>query len=140
MKMICLDRSQMRKLDFLHIPGVEKLPEEACAEKNGARIEDIKSLIIVPIAHGGSLIGFLGLDSVHQQKVWTISLLKVVGEISANVLFRKRYGEEDRKVFEEKLIESEERYRTSIENSNDGVAIKRQTSLCKQKIRSDIRV
>lgn len=117
--------SQMRKLDFLHIPDVEKLPKEACAEKNEFRIEDIKSLIIVPIAHGGSLIGFLGLDSVHQQKVWTIdeiSLLKVVGEIFANVLFRKRY-EEDRKVFEEKLIESEERYRTSIENSNDGVAI-----------------
>lgn len=118
--------SQIQKLDFLHIPDIEKLPEEAYSEKNEFRLENIKSLVTVPITYSsGSLIGFLGLDSVQQQKVWSqdeISVLKVVGEIFANVLFRKRY-EEDRKVFEEKLIESEERYRTSIENSNDGVAI-----------------
>ena len=117
--------NQMKKFDFLHIPEVEKLPEEARAEKNEFRIEDIKSLITVPITHGGSLIGFLGLDSVKEHKVWStdeISLLKVAGEIFANVLFHKR-SEEDRRLFEERLIESEERYRTSIENSNDGVAI-----------------
>ena len=116
---------QIQKLDFLHIPDVERLPDEAYAEKIEFRIENIRSLITVPIAHSGSSIGFLGLDSVQQQKVWSteeISLIKVVGEIFANVLFRKRY-EADRKLFEEKLMESEERYRTSIENSNDGVAI-----------------
>ncbi len=58
-KMICLGLSvKCGKLDFLHIPDVEKLPEEACAEKNEFRIEDIKSLIIVPIAHGGSFDRF----------------------------------------------------------------------------------
>jgi PAS domain S-box-containing protein len=117
--------SQIQKFDFLHIPDVDKLPDEASAEKNEFRIEDIKSLITVPIIHGGTLIGFLGLDSVEEQKVWStdeISLLKVVGEIFANVLVYKR-SEEARKLFEERLVESEERYRTSIENSNDGVAI-----------------
>jgi PAS domain S-box-containing protein len=116
---------QIQKFDFVHIPDVYKLPEEALAEKKEFRIENIKSLITVPIKHGGSFIGFLGLDRVQEQKIWStdeISLLKVVGEIFANVLFHKR-SEEDRKLFEKRLIESEERYRTSIENSNDGVAI-----------------
>ena len=223
--------SQIQKLDFLHIPEVDKLPLEASAEKNEFRMEDIKSLITVPITHGGSFLGFLGLDSVQDQKEWTgdeISLLKVVGEILANVLVQKRSEESrnallaaipdimfrlsadgtfldfkssnpedlllssgqflgkkasevlspdlarlteqkinetlasgkivdyeyetltgdlkkywearmavcgkdqilsiirditERKLFEERLIESEERYRTSIESSNDGVAI-----------------
>lgn len=223
--------AQIQKRDFVHIPDVEKLPDEAHAEKKEFQAEDIKSLITVPIIHSGKLLGFLGLDSVREQKVWSldeISLLKVAGEIFANVLVHKRSEEArnalltaipdimfrlssdgtfldfnspnsgdliippdqflgkkasevlspdlasltekkiqetlesgkpvnyeyetfadnqrknwearmavcgkdqivsiirditERKLFEEKLIESEERYRTSIENSNDGVAI-----------------
>jgi len=116
---------QIQRLDLIHIPDVDKLPQEASAEQSEFRAEAIKSLVTVPIMHGGSLLGFLGLDSVHKKKVWStdeISLLKVVGEIFANVIVHRR-SEEKRKLSEERLIESEERYRTSIENSNDGVAI-----------------
>jgi PAS domain S-box-containing protein len=222
---------QIQKLDFVHIPEVSNMSEEASAEKKEFQTEDIKSLITVPITHGGALLGFLGLDSVREPKVWSldeISLMKVVGEIFANVMIHKRSeearyallaaipdimfrlssdgtfldfnsptsnslllppeqflgkkasdvlppelasltekkireafdtkslvtyeyetvtGEQknywearmavcgkdqilsiirditERKLFEERLVESEERYRTSIENSNDGVAI-----------------
>jgi len=46
--------------------------------------------------YGGTLVGFLGFDSVRLEKTWTeedIALLKMIGEIFVNTLERKRAEE-----------------------------------------------
>lgn len=107
--------------NVVHIPDVHQLPSEAKAEKAEWVGEKIQSLIVVPIVCRGSLVGFTGLDSVREKKVWTkdtISLLRVMGEIFANALERKRSAES--------LKESEGRYRTLFESANDAIFLMRE--------------
>ena len=77
--------------------------------------QDIKSLIILPIACSGNTIGFLGFESFHTTR-WTensIFLLKIVAEMLGNVLGRKRA--------EQALRISEERYARAISAGKVGV-------------------
>jgi diguanylate cyclase (GGDEF)-like protein/PAS domain S-box-containing protein len=107
--------------DTVHIPDVSQLPPEAKAEKGGWQAEKIQSLIVVPIVCRGSLVGFTGFDSVREKKLWseeTISLLRVMGEIFANALERKRSAES--------LKESEGRYKTLFESANDAIFLMRE--------------
>ena len=69
---------------------------EATAEKEEFEQEEILSLINVPMILSGNVVGFVGLDSVKREKSWnddSRSLLKIVGEIFANALQRKRTEE-----------------------------------------------
>ncbi|MGE5265186.1 MAG: GAF domain-containing protein, partial [Acidobacteriota bacterium] len=82
-----------RRMEVVHVPSLGALPAEASAEKREFESEGIKSLINVPIAYGGKLVGLLGLDSVSAETTWsddTIALLRIVGEIFANALEHKR--------------------------------------------------
>jgi PAS domain S-box-containing protein len=88
---------RIRRLEVIHVPNVADLPPEAATEKEKFQILGIKSLILVPIVYGQNLIGFLGFDSVKTKKTWKeadIRLLKMVGEIIANALERKRADQE----------------------------------------------
>jgi PAS domain S-box-containing protein len=52
----------------------------------------IKSVIFLPMAIGGELVGFLGFDSVNREITWTqdaISLLNIVGSLITDALRRK---------------------------------------------------
>ncbi len=107
--------------DVVHIPDVSQLSPEAKAEKKDWQAQSIQSLIVVPIVCRGSLVGFTGYDSVREKKLWseeTISLLRVMGEIFANALERKRSAES--------LKESEGRYRTLFESANDAIFLLRE--------------
>ncbi|MBP1745916.1 MAG: hypothetical protein H6Q54_531, partial [Deltaproteobacteria bacterium] len=104
------------KGDVVHVPDVTQLPSEAKAEKAEWQAEKIQSIIIVPIACRGTIIGFIGLDAVKEKRFWpdeTISLLRVMGEIFANALQRERSVKS--------LRESEEMYRALFENANDAI-------------------
>jgi diguanylate cyclase (GGDEF)-like protein/PAS domain S-box-containing protein len=86
----------LKRREVIHIPRVEDLPPEAKVEKELFRTQRVKSLVIVPMIYGKSILGFLGFDSVREEKVWTketISLLKIVGEILANALVHKEAEE-----------------------------------------------
>lgn len=110
--------NELKKLEIIHIPRVNKLPYEARAEKEIFQMQEIRSLINVPMVYKKSLIGFLGFDSVRREKTWSVDdirLLKMVAEILVNALQHRQNHE--------KLKESEERYRTIIENSNDMIWI-----------------
>jgi PAS domain S-box-containing protein len=67
---------------------------------------------------GGKVIGFIGLDSVREQKMWaqdTSSLLEIVAQVFANALENKKTRQA--------LTESEERLRTVYETFPDPVTI-----------------
>jgi PAS domain S-box-containing protein len=98
--------SELSKGEARHISRLEELPAEAVVEKQELQIEGIQSIVLVPMLLHDELIGFVGFDSVRQEKVWSeddIALLKIVGEILSNALDRKRV--------EEALRESETRFR-----------------------------
>jgi len=102
--------------DVVHVPDVSQLPSEAKAEKADWQSQKIQSLIVVPVVCRGSLVGFIGFDAVKEKRFWpedTIPLLRVMGEIFASAIERKRSAES--------LRESEGRYRTLFESANDAI-------------------
>ena len=104
--------------EMVSIPRVSDLPPEANSVKEELEQQDIRSLLCVPIVIGGKVIGFIGLDSVREVKMWaedTSSLLKIVGQVFANALENKKTRQA--------LQESEERLRTVYETFPDPVTI-----------------
>ena len=84
--------SKMRNLEDLHVPNVALLGPEASADKAHFEIQDIQSLVVVPMASGENLRGFLGLDSVRTAKSWpddTVALVRIVGEVFTHSRERK---------------------------------------------------
>jgi PAS domain S-box-containing protein len=84
---------RLRRLDGIAVYSVDTLGPEAATDQQTFRSQGIKSVIFVPMAVGGELIGFIGLDSVQFTMQWTedaISLLKIVAAIIADALERRR--------------------------------------------------
>ena len=87
---------KLERFESIHVPRVADMPESAKAEKELQESQSVQSFMIVPMVYGGTLVGFLGFDSVRLEKTWTeedIALLKMIGEIFVNTLERKRAEE-----------------------------------------------
>ncbi|MEG5065725.1 response regulator [Microcoleus sp. B3-A4] len=79
-------------------------------------LQNIQSLIIIPLICSKNLVGFLGFEGLKQTagRATEISTqLKMVGEMLANVLERKRA--------EAALRQSETKYRSIFENAVEGI-------------------
>jgi PAS domain S-box-containing protein len=75
------------------IPCVAELPESWQAEKEILEPQSIQSLLVIPLFADNLLIGFVGLDSVRQQKAYTteeLNTLKVWGSMLAGLIKQKR--------------------------------------------------
>ncbi len=97
---------QIKKHEHVYVPDVELLPAEAETDKKDFMIEEIKSLLTIPMLKDGKLFGFFGFDAVKEKKTWAdqqIVLLKVVTEIIAWAIVKQEA--------EEALKDSEKRYR-----------------------------
>ncbi|MEG4006767.1 response regulator [Microcoleus sp. Pol11C1] len=80
------------------------------------QLKNIQSLIIIPLICSKNLVGFIGFDGIKQTagRATEISTqLKMVGEMLANVLERKRA--------EAALRQSETKYRSIFENAVEGI-------------------
>jgi len=100
--------------ELLHVPQVEDLPAQAEAERELLRRHSVRSLVCVPMVARGHVIGYLGFDVVREEKSWShdvIALLRIVGEIFANALERKRT--------QAALRRSEQRFRDFAETAAD---------------------
>ena len=104
--------------EMVLIPRVSDMPYEAGKEKQEFEKQGIRSILAVPMISGGRIMGFIGLDSVREEKMWaedTNSVLKIVGQVFANALENKKTRQE--------LQESEERSRTVFEMIPDPVTL-----------------
>jgi len=95
----------MKQSQTLCIRRVADLPHETGAEKEYFQKDAVQSVVAVPMVLGGKVIGILGFDSVRQEKAWSediILLLRIVGQILADVVQRKR-AEERLMAYQENL-------------------------------------
>lgn len=84
---------RLRQFDVVHVHRVADLPPEASAEREEFQAQAIQSLLCVPMAYRGALIGFVGFDVVRGERTWTedsVALLRMAGEIFVNALEHKR--------------------------------------------------
>jgi PAS domain S-box-containing protein len=99
--------------NYAHI--VEELEEP---EKSILKEQGILSVLIIPIFAGEELWGFIGFDDCTEERRWhedDVNLLRVVADGIGEALLRK--------VAENKLIESEKKFRTYIEKAPYGIFI-----------------
>ena len=84
---------RLEQLDVVSVPRVADMPPEADLERAECEKEGIRSILLVPLAYRGILVGFLGFDSVRGERSWeegTIALLTTVAGIIVNALEHKR--------------------------------------------------
>ena len=90
----------------LYIPRVADLPTAGTREQKILQAIGIQSLVCVPLMFGKALGGFLVFATVRTEKLWSeesITLLKVIGEIVANALERKRADEQQQQLYAQLL-------------------------------------
>ncbi|HID73692.1 MAG TPA: PAS domain S-box protein, partial [Thermoplasmata archaeon] len=107
---------RMREKEVVHCDDVAELPPEAGPEREELERQGILSIVLVPMSLRGEVIGFVGFDAVRGRQSWSdesIALLRIVGDIFANALDRKRT--------EEALRMSEEKYRATVETSINSI-------------------
>jgi CheY-like chemotaxis protein len=90
----CLER--LRKFEVVRVRCAADLPEEAAAERRFFAELGAASLLLVPMAFGGKLAGFLCFESFRADKTWSdedVKMLGIVSDILVNVMERKRSEE-----------------------------------------------
>ncbi|MBA4312542.1 MAG: hypothetical protein C0417_07920 [Chlorobiaceae bacterium] len=90
----------LRRFENIIVPNVSDMPVEANAEKKILQMQDIKSVVVIPMVSSNLLIGFLGFDSVQFERTWTndeVSLLRIVGTIFADVIEKNKSEEKLRR-------------------------------------------
>ncbi len=110
--------------EAMTVARVADLADDHAAERAEFEREGIRSLALVPMSCRGRVIGFIGLDSVGRERDFgadAVALLRIVGEILANGLERRRY--------EESLRASEARLRSIFRASPVGIGLVRERVL-----------
>lgn len=85
--------TDLAALKPVHIPSVASMiPEYTQSEKDTLESQGIKSLILVPMVIDNDLLGYIGFDSVREEKKWSdesVRLLKVLAQMFASAIQEK---------------------------------------------------
>jgi diguanylate cyclase (GGDEF)-like protein/PAS domain S-box-containing protein len=109
---------QFEQGNAVYVPSVADLPDERAEERDLLAPQDIVSLVTVPLLTAGRLMGFIGFDSVREQRAWSdgaIMLLRAVADAICSALMRREAIEA--------LTEREERFRALVRHSSDVVMV-----------------
>lgn len=108
---------RLRRLDGIAVYSVDTLGPEAAVDQQTFRQQGIKSVIFVPMAVSGQLVGFIGLDSTRMEMHWTedaIALLKIVAAIIGDAMERRQA---------EDALRKENAFNNALFNSSGAVII-----------------
>jgi diguanylate cyclase (GGDEF)-like protein/PAS domain S-box-containing protein len=86
--------AKLQAFETIHIPDITSLANEASTEKNILLAQNIKSLLIVPLFNSGTLLGFIGFDSVRSHKSWSedeATILRIVGSSIASGIIQTEH-------------------------------------------------
>jgi formate hydrogenlyase transcriptional activator len=87
---------RVRRGDIWKFSGMEDLPPEATVEREFYLRTGMKSALAIPLSVGGAIMGVLAISTDRSERMWPDELvqrLRLLGEVFANALQRKR-GEE----------------------------------------------
>ena len=110
--------SRLRTEKIVRVRSIDDLPRGASEEAEYFRQSGIRSSVGIPLHVGGRIVGFINFSAFRSTREWPddlIARLKIVGEVIAQALVRKRS--------EAALQASEERWRSIFEASNPGISI-----------------
>lgn len=108
---------KLKNFEIINIPKIDTLPPEAGAEKAVLQATGVNSVLIIPLVFNGAAIGLLGLNSIRTERKWTendILLLKILGEVLANALERRKM---------EQFLKDSREYVQMILNSQESILI-----------------
>ena len=109
---------QVRAGKVMRVQSIEDLPPEGAEQIEYHRRVGIRSSLELPLRIGGRIVGAITFAAFRSTRKWPddlIARLKVVGEVMAQTLMRKRA--------ETALQASEERWRSMFEASNLGITV-----------------
>ncbi|MDN7012780.1 PAS domain S-box protein [Methanoculleus sp. FWC-SCC3] len=112
--MVSWGMAQIRARRTICIPDIAALPAEAAAERDFLLGYGVVSIVLVPIATVDEILGVIGFETTRKTRAWSdedITLLEIVGNLFADLFSRIRA--------QEKVHESEERFRSLVERSHD---------------------
>jgi formate hydrogenlyase transcriptional activator len=81
---------------------IDDLPPEAAQDKDFLRLHGPKSNVAFPLSTGGMVIGALGFGTLREEREWPAPLverLRLVAEIFANAIARKRASQDLRTAY-----------------------------------------
>jgi len=109
---------RLQEQTVLHFEDIKNLPLQAEAEKAIFETLGAKSCLILPLRIRGNLVGFIGFFNPKKNGVWDngdFTLFDTLSMILGDAFERKKAND--------KLIESEDKYRSVVERANDGIAV-----------------
>lgn len=107
------------------IHDVSKLPPEAAAEQHLLQLQEIKSLLILPVTNKGKVRGFLGLDNVKKHRVWNtldIENLRTLTDI-ISIAIEREHAQRVMERSSEELLKSEAKFRIIFEKLLWGIEL-----------------
>jgi formate hydrogenlyase transcriptional activator len=96
--------SKLKKKDLVFVEKVGDLPPEANIDQQALMKYGIRSALMIPMIAGGDVIGAIAMSTIQKEMVWPRQLLdriKVIGNIFASALTRKRAEQALHKVLSE---------------------------------------
>ncbi len=84
----------LRRGDTVAVARLDEFPDEASADRHACATHGVKSLVGIPLAVGGALVGGLVFGSVRRERTWMrdepIRGVRLLGEVFAHALSRKQ--------------------------------------------------
>jgi two-component system, OmpR family, sensor histidine kinase MprB len=76
---------ELRSGREIRLDSLADLPPEAAGERALLELQEIRSLLVLPMTHAGRLIGFAGFDQVRTAKVWREEEIAVLRIVAGNI-------------------------------------------------------